>query len=308
MPVAAIAAVLVVIAAVIGYLVAPSSTKKKAQTVAFSQQASSGPITISYPSGWSRASAAPAGVASLKLSDPLTLSPGPSAPGGALVTGISKTQSASLLPASFTGTLSSPPQAATVKLGNQTYKRYLLVQPKGAGTPESIYVLPTSVGTATAVCVVPQSNATQFAVTCEHAVGTMTIKGSVLPLGANPAYAHSLSGVIAKLNSARGSLGGKLASAKTPAAQASAAGGLSAAYGHAAAAVSKLTPGPAASGANAALAAALGQLQRGYGSLSAAAAHHNGGAYRSAQGAIGRAQHALSAAFGQLRQDGYKIG
>jgi hypothetical protein len=129
-----------------------------------------------------------------------------------------------------------------------------------------------------------------------------------LPLGANPAYASALGTINAKLNRARAGAGRQLSAAKTPKAQASAAGTLAAAYGQAAAATSKLEPGPIGAQANAAIDAALRQLAAGYRALGTAATHDKKGAYSSADAAIGKAQAALAAGFGQLQRAGYTVG
>jgi serine/threonine protein kinase len=307
-PIGVIAAVLVVVAAVIGYLVAPSSTKKTAAApVALSQHATAGPLAISFPADWAKAASAPAGAATFKLADAVSLSGGKAAPGGTLVIGLAKTTSATLLPASFVSALSSAPQSTTVKLGSQIYKRYLDLIPQGGG-PESVYVLPTAAGTATAICIAPQSGATEFAVACEQAIATLTSRSSVLPLGANPGYAKGLSVIVAKLNSARRTLGGTLASAKSQSKQGHAADALAGAYDHAATAADKLTPGPASGAAAAALVSALRQLESGYSALGKAASQNNGRNYSAAQSAIAKGQTALAGAFSQLQQDGYKLG
>src|SRR6185437_3800146 len=96
----------------------------------------------------------------------------------------------------------SKPEGAAVKLGSLTFMRYLYLVPRGAATPESVYALPTARGTATAVCVAPRSGVTRFASTCERAIATLTTSATVLPLGANPAYARDVSAIVARLNSA----------------------------------------------------------------------------------------------------------
>jgi hypothetical protein len=129
-----------------------------------------------------------------------------------------------------------------------------------------------------------------------------------LPLGANPKFAASLGAVVGKLNSARGSAGRQLASAKNQKAQGAAAKTLAAAYGQAAAAAAKLQPGPVGAAGSAAIVSALRQLATGYQQLSTAAAHNNKRAYATAGAAISKAQAALGAGFGQLQQAGYSIG
>ena len=96
--------------------------------------------------------------------------------------------------------------------------------------------------------------------------------------------------------------------AKHQAAQAAAANQLALAHNVAATAVAKLTPGPIGADANAAIAAALRKLAAAYTALASAAKHNNTRGYDAARTAIGQGESALSAAFAQLRQDGYTIG
>jgi hypothetical protein len=155
----------------------------------------------------------------------------------------------------------------------------------------------------------PQSNAPAFAATCERVVGTAKLSsGSLLPLTANPSYASKLSALIGKLNAARAAGARKLAAAKDPGGQSAAAEQLSSADGSAAAAVGKLQPGPVGASANAAIATALQRLAAAYHSLASAAHHNDKRGYGAAQGAIAQADAALSAAFAQLKQDGYTLG
>lgn len=304
----ALAAVVAIAAAAIGFLVAPGSGGTSRHPAGLTGHATAGALTISYPNSWRRSSAAPPETASLELADAVTISPGEPARDGALVVGTSKAQNVTLLSPTFSSSLRSSPEGEAVKLGSQTFIRYLDLVPSGASTPMSVYVLPTTLGIATAVCVAPTTGATAFAVSCERAVGSMTTSGSVLPFGANPAYASALSAIVAKLNSVRTQAGLRLATAKSPKAQAAAALELSDAHATAAAAAEKLTPGPATAAAAANVVIALKQLASGYEALSRATSAGNGGDYSAAASAIKHADAALSAAFARLRQAGYTIG
>jgi hypothetical protein len=308
MAVGILAGVIAIAAAAVGFLVAPSSGSKPHDAVTTTRPVTAGPIKVSYPSDWTQSLTPPAETQSLKLANAVTLVPGKSAPGGALVLGSTTASNASLLPASFASQLVPAPQAEVVKLGGHTFKRYLDLVPHGAVNPESVYVLPTGQGVATAVCVLPNANSAQFAAACEHTLSSMSIHGKALPLGADPAYAKALSAIVTKLNSALPGLGHKLATAKNQHAQAAAAQRLSRAYRSAATAVAKLNPGPAASSAQAAIVAALARIERAYASLATAAAHNNRKAYLKAERSIHQGESALLAAGRKLQQDGYNIG
>ena len=102
--------------------------------------------------------------------------------------------------------------------------------------------------------------------------------------------------------------GHQLDAARRPADQAAAARRLARAHDAAATAASRLSPGPIGADANAAIVAALRRLSAGYTSLAQAAKANDKRRYATAQAEITRADAALSAAFGRLRQDGYSIG
>jgi hypothetical protein len=309
-PFVLLAAVAAIVGAAIGFLVAPSSSHTTTRPPApLSQTTSAGPLTISFPSGWQKSRGVPSDAASLKLANPVTLTPGHSAPGGALVLGSSSAVQPDLLPASFITALGANPPGAAATLGPHTFKRYLKLVPQNTTTALSVYAVPTATaGTAIAACMLPSAGADAFNAACEHILSSLKIPGTQLPLTASPGYAAALSAAIAKLGRARVSAGGQLANAKGPSGQAAAAHALSGAYQHAAGAVTKLQPGPVGVSANAAIAEALRKLAAGYGALSAAAAHDNSRAYKAARAQIARAESDLKASFGQLRQDGYTLG
>ena len=300
-----LALVVAIVAAVLGFLIAPSkNTSSQAAGPPLIGSAASGPLTISFPAGWTHAPAAT--VAHLPLTNELTVTAaGPA--GGTLVMGTASTSGASLLPASFISALSSPPSPQIVTLGKAQFYRYLDVTPAGAAGPETVYALPTSVGSVVAVCQGGSASAT-FPSACERVVGTLQVAGTVLALGPNPTYASGLSAAMAKLTTARNSAQAQLSSAKSPAGQASAANNAAAAYSQAAAAVQKLTPGPQAQSANSAIATALQKLAGGYTALGRAASHHDGRGYAGARSQINAATGELSAGFGQLTKLGYTIG
>ncbi len=307
-PLVALAAAAVVIGAIIGYVVAPSSKKATHRSAALSQSTSAGTLRISFPAGWQQSANTPSEASSLKLANTVTLMPGASTKSGALVLGTAPAVDASLLPPGFTSGLTTAVQGAAVQLGPYTFKRYLNMIPQQAATALSVYSLPTTRGTAIAACVLPSSEATTFATTCETIIKSLRAGGSPLPLSANPKYAAALSAVITKLNGARAAGGRQLTQAKLPSGQASAARALAADYQRAATAVAKLDPGPVGTTANVAIVTALRQLAAAYGSLANAAARHDKGAYAKAQTSISSAQAALNRGFAQLQQDGYTIG
>ena len=261
----------VVVGAALGFLVAPSSHKAAPPSAGLTQAASAGPLSVHFPAGWRQSGAVPSEASSLKLSHAVTLAPVP-ASGGALVLGTASAVDSSLLPSSFTGSLSTALQGTAVKLGAHTFRRYLDLIPQGAPPRcRSTRCRPPR-GTAIAACVLPQTGAPAFSVTCERIVSSLQAPAT-LPLTANAGFASALGGVVAKLNRARASGGRQLAQAKTPRAQSSAAGVLARAYTQAAGSAAKLQPGPIGVAGAAAVVAALRRLGAEYRSLAAAASH-----------------------------------
>jgi hypothetical protein len=301
----ALALVVAVVAAVIGFVIAPSKTSTtQASGPALIGSASSGPLTISLPAGWT--TRPPSAVPHLPLTNELAVSAAAPA-GGTLVMGTASTSDASLLPASFVSALSTAPTPQVVTLGKHQFYRYLDLTPAGATGPETLYTLPTSAGSVVAVCQT-SSGAATFPSACERVVGTLQVSGTVFALGPNPTYASGLSTALAKLSTARNSAQAQLASAKSPAGQAAAANHAAGAYGQAATTVQKLIPGPQAQSANATIVSALEKLAAAYTALGRAASHNDRAGYTNARSQIGAATTQLSAAFSELTKLGYTIG
>ena len=310
-PIAALAAAAIVIGAAIGFLVAPSSHKAAPKTAPLSQVASAGAggsLKFRFPAGWQTSNTVPSAASTLKLDSPTTVSPATSAATGALVVGTASPVGANFLPTAFTGSLGTAAQGSPVKLGANTFMRFLDVVPQSTSTALSVYAMPTQKGTAIAACVLPAAGATAFNVDCERILSTLQSSAPALPLGANPTYASALGAIVSKLNRTRASAGRELTAAKSQKAQAAAAKTLASAYQQAATAAGKLQPGPVGAQASSSIVAALRRLAAGYQPLSTAAAHNNKKAYASASAAVAKAQSALSAAFAQLQRAGYTIG
>jgi outer membrane biosynthesis protein TonB len=301
----ALAAALVLAAAAGGFAFSHTSGTKSSPPPAFVRTAAAGPVSVAYPRDW-RGAPQPASTG-LSLARAVTLEP--LRGGGALTVGVARSTNATLLPTGFASTLTASPQGATVRLGPETYLRYLDLLPRGASAPETVYALPTTSGTVIAACLGAGENGPAFASTCERVVATLRLRsGSVLPMSANPAFAHALSTVMAKLSSTRTAAGSRLSAAKRPHDQAAAAQALAQAHGDAAAAIAKLNPGPIGADAKLTIVAALRRLGAGYESLARAAAHNDRRGYDAARAAVTQANATLATGFGQLRRDGYSVG
>jgi hypothetical protein len=298
-----IAGIAAVVAAVIGYLVSPSSGGSSAPPQpALVGSASAGPLAISFPAGWQHQS----GLVTHNLTLANQIGVSSAAPAsGQLILGTANSNDPTLLPSSILSALSTAPTPQVVTLGHSQFYRYLDLTPSGASAPETIYALPTTAGIVIAVCQ-PNGAGAAFMSACEQVVSTLQLSsGKVLGLGPSTTYASGFSALISKLSAARTGAEAKLASATTPAAQAKAATDLSTAYQQAASALGALSPPPAAASANASAAAALHAIASGYAALALAAKHNDHHRYASAQDAIAHGSDALSAAFSQLAKLGY---
>jgi hypothetical protein len=303
-PVLLAAVVAVVVAAVVGFLIAHGSSAPASSAPALDQHASAGLLQVSFPSGWQRRS--PPGTPQLALKDELALAPKGSA-GGVLVIGRTDTTDRTLLPQSILAALSSTPTAQIVSLRGAQFDRYLNLPARGVSGRESVYALPTTVGTVLGVCL-QGSGGTSFASTCERIVGSIRLaSGSVLGIGPSASYASGLSAAITQLNAARSAPASQLRNARVPATQATAAAALASAYVNAASAVTRLQAGTAQS-ANLAVASALRSTGNAYAALGHAAASSDATGYASATKSVTLAQSALSAAFSQLAKLGYAVG
>ena len=298
----ALAGVAVVAAAVIGFIVSPSSGGSPPAPAPVLGSASSGPISVLLPAGWQRENSAPA-TPGLSLANELIVAP-TRPPGGALVIGTGATSDASLLPASFLSVLQTTPSRQVVTLGGRQFYRYLGLSARG--TTESVYALPTTAGTVIGACLLQGAGNPAFPTGCERVLGSLRLHGATaLGLGPSSSLATELSGVVTRLNTSVTSGQARLRKAGKAASQASAAGELAAAYDRAAAALRKLSPGPAEAAAVSALAGALAKTGHDYSSLSGAASHNDGAAYNAARRVLDADDSAVSAAFAQLAKLGY---
>jgi hypothetical protein len=198
------------------------------------------------------------------------------------------------------------PTQQVVTLGHSQFYRYPNVSPPGAAAPEVVYALPTTAGTVLGVCLLGGAGA-GFPVDCEHVIATLRLTSGtdVIGLGPSPAFASALGTVIHSLNVAVQRGQATLGRARKPGDQARAANQIADSYAQSAAALKRLPPNPAASGAAAALAGAFGVEQRAYATLARAAAHNDRKAYNTARGSITSAGSKVSAALDQLSHLGY---
>jgi len=293
---ALLAAVALIVAAVLGFVLARSSSGSRSNSP---QHVSAGPLSLTLPARWERQSAQePAG---LGLSDGIAAVSGDHS----IVAGRATTTDPSLLPASILGAVGQAPAPQLVTLGGTTFYRYLNLTLSGEDGTQSIYAAPTAAGTVLALCRTLRAGA-NFASTCQQVVESIRLGSRTLGPGLSTTYATALSTAIGQLDAARATWRSRLLAAHTGADQAQAANQLRTADLQAAAAVGALSPGPA-SAANAALAAALRTEGQAYGALAGAAKRLNVKAYDAASAAVAHADTALSAALSRLGTFGYRV-
>lgn len=291
-----LAAVALVIAAVLGFVLARSSSGSRSNSP---QHVSVGALSLTLPARWQRQSAQePAG---LGLTDGIAAVSGDHS----IVVGRATTTDPSLLPASILAAVGQTPVPQLVTLQGTTFYRYLNLSLSGEDGTQSIYAAPTAGGTVLTLCRSLRPGA-YFASTCQQVVESIRLDSRTLAPGLSATYATALSTAIGQLDAARAAWRSRLRNAPTGAAQAQAANQLRAAHLQAADAVAALSPGPA-SGANASLAAALRLEAQAYGTLARAAERLNVKAYAAASAAVARADTALSAALSRLGTFGYRV-
>ena len=126
--------------------------------------------------------------------------------------------------------------------------------------------------------------------------------------GPNRAYATSLGEAMSKLNGERTTASAQFARAGSARTQAAAATVLAHAHESAAAAVRSAPAGLPERTANAAIAAALAEIGRGYSTMATAARHEDPRAFDGGRRTVRIATTSLTAPFAQLHQLGYRLG
>ena len=295
-------AAVILAAAALGYTVAHSGNGGHGSP-ALNRQASSGPLRLSFATGWRPATSPVA--AQLGLQDAIAWAPS-ALRGETLTIGRGVTADPQLLPRPLLASLPSEPTPQTVTLGGAQFYRYLNLTPRGEHGSESVYAMSTTIGTVLGVCIAPQPS-TSFTSSCERSLGTLALtSGKALPPGPIPAYASALNLAIQGLNDSVSKIGSRLRSAPTAKAQAQADYALAAAHAQAATALSHLTAGPA-SAANTAVVAALKLNDTAYRALGRAASLQDATDYSAAQASLKRAASALTAAYSRLDAFGYRV-
>ena len=307
-PLAAIVAALAVLGALAGFLIGSGSSGSDSQSGGdLPNSASSGSLTISFPSDWKRSGEDPK-VAGMGFSGPIVLTAA-DFPGAQLVAGQLDGAGPTLLPATFLARLArEPARDDAVKLGALQAFRYDDLIAQGTAGPVTVYAAPTTEGVATVTCVAGTRRAPEFGPACERIAGSLELaQGEGLPLGPRADFAKAAGAALRRLD--RSAAGGRrrLRAARTAAAQASAAGSLARVYRSAARSVSRAPAGPFERDATKGLLTALRRIATGYSSAASAARAGSRGRYAAAGREVRRGGRALRRALADLRALGYTV-
>jgi len=293
---------LIVVAAVVGFVLARTLEKPSRPSGALTRTASAGLLAVRFPDDWTdRASPPPRGLA---LTDRVTIGPRGSR-GRRMSIGTTRATSLGTLPAAFLASLPHRPTPRIVLLGPYRFDRYLDLRPRGAGAVVSVYLLATTRATVIASCESSRPDE-RFTAACEQVLRTLRLaRGVKIAENVDAAYALELNQILATLNEARLANGPALLK-RDLATRAHAARRLAGAETKAAAAARKLPAGIAVT-ANDTLVAALRQAAGGYDSLARAALAHDPSGYERAQHTLAIAQRRLAGAFKALAELGYRL-
>ena len=259
-------------------------------------------LGLRYPAGW-RQVAAPA-IPGLELTQPIAVDAGGAK--GKIVAGILDADGPLLVPASAVeGTL---PESEAVVLGKLQARRYRDVRLTSGAERATLYAVPTDHGVATVACLALPAAAAGLAADCDRVASSLTLlDAKAYPLGPSIDYAHKIDGVLKRLASARTAAGKALRVAKTPSAQASAAGGVQRAYQAALRALAPIAVSPADAPAHRRLTGALKGAQEAFGDLAGGARRRSAAAYSTARASATRAARRLDGALTQLKTAGYEV-
>jgi serine/threonine protein kinase len=288
-----------VLAAILGFVIGGSGGGDEQPAAAPPIVKSNTALKLKVPAAW--ADKTPPQIPGLDLADPKAAGAGNETVTFGTVR--KDADNASLLPVGLVQAAGGVPKNRTaVKLGPDKVEAYRYANVTGDGIDHALtlYAVPTAQGVVTIACE-PGTD------TCDGVANTAQLLGDTFPVGPSADYAKTVSRALNALHKTATSASAQLAKAKTPKAQAAAAGKLQAAYRKAAAAL----PGnrqlsPADRGVNGRLEAALTSVSKAYGQAVTAASHNNKARYKKAEAALSNAQKQLKAALANLRAAGYE--
>jgi hypothetical protein len=274
-------------------------------------QATAGDVAAQVPARYRRLASPPA-EPPLGLSDAVAYGPGAGQTGPTVVLGSSPTRDPTLLSGALRGALGlgrgETPERRGVKLGDQNLQafQYSGLRPQGSGRALTVFASPTSRGVATVACVGPGDGG---GAPCTAVADSLALRaGEAFPVGPDPEYAATLTGVLRDLDRAVKSGRTRLdARGARSEAQAEAAGRIRAAYATASQALRSARLSPADRALNAALRDRLRAAASAWGTAASAARADQAAAFDRAERAIRAAERDVAAAIGRLGDAGYTL-
>jgi hypothetical protein len=298
---AALPAIVAVLCAIVGYLVAPARSGKAAPAN-FAHSASSAAVSLEYPAGFRLARIQPA----LRLSSAVVLARGGGA-GEIVAAGRTNATGPTLLPANLTSRLPRRPTPARVRLGALQALRYDDLRPAGSTMALRVYAVATSARVTDVVCAASPAALRALTPVCERIAQTLRLRGARgLPVGPSARYAAEVTRTLRDVSSGRAAAVGHMR-AGTRAVQATAARAAARVYEQSAHTLASMNVSPYDEGANAALASALASTQDAYERLAAAAHAGRRSRYAAARTSVGTAERAAMQSIYRLGRLGYAV-
>jgi hypothetical protein len=292
--------------AVVGFIVGKGGGGGESQPAGTSS-ATSGALTVAYPSSWERVGAGPGGpegapaLPGFDLKNPIAAGP-KGQPSNRLVAGIVDASGPTLLPAAFVKSLGADPSRTdTVRLGDLQAYRYRNLDPSNFSPALTLYVVPTDKGVATIACEADPAQAAAFLPECERAASTLKLEGAKpFELGPGRQYVEAVNSTIERLQAGRERQLAGLRVARTPVQQARAAGNVARAYETAARALADAPASPQVAAASDAIVSALNDSADAWKQVAEGATRANRREYLAGGRAVKRAEAQLQKALAQL--------
>jgi Protein kinase domain len=304
----AIAAVVLVVAGIVGYLLGKPGDEPaspRADT-GLSSSTTAGALGLRFPGSWERRGEAPK-IPGLPLRDQVAVGPA-GEQGRGVIAGMSDAKGPMLLPAAFlSGLPGKPRDPDKVKLGRLEALRYEGLQAGGfGGRSLTLFTSPTSSGVATIACYAPPGEGSSFRADCDRVASSLTARGvTTYPVGADPAYAAGISRVFSNLAKRRKAGRTALAGASTKVGQSQAAASLADTYALARADLGGIETSPVNGPTTAAIGAALQEASRAYKRLAAA---KSAAGFTRAGARVRRAEARVDSRLAGLKALGYETG
>jgi hypothetical protein len=302
----AIAAVALVVAAVVGYLLGkPGDAPAPKTDTGLTSSATAGALDLRFPGSWERRGEAPK-IPGLALEDQVAVGPA-AEQGQGVIVGRSDAKGPRLLPAAFLGSLAKPPRPPDrVRLGKLEALRYEGLEPNGFGRSLTVFASPTSSGVATIACFAPPGGGAAFRGDCDRVAGSLNVRElTTYPVGADPGYAADVNRVVSGLATRRKAGRTALSGAGTPVGQRQAAAALADTYALAAADLGGIETSPVNAAATAAIGKALRETATAYKRL--ARTKTRAASVRASAG-VRRAEARVNARVAALKALGYDLG